>query len=479
MLAAASLALLAARLYASSRIGFGDSEALYASYALHPQPAYLDHPGLIGVVARAVGDGTAPSPERAHVVTSLLATLVPWAMAAACRACGATWRRSFAAAVIVALVPEMAIGLFAMTPDLLLVLSWTGALALAAMGLRAPVGGGRAAFAFAGTGLLAGIAAASKVSGVLLLAALAVAYASRSARAHARTLAPWAGIAAGLVVIAPVVAFEARMGWPLLRHRLIETQTGAGFSLRNAGALAGGQLVYLSPPMVVMTAYAASAAWRGKSDAVGALLLSSCAVPATALVPLCLWSPVAEPHWVAPALLALAPAMARADAGPPRRLVVASGAIAGAMVAAVHAWVLVPQAVRLAPASYDARIDLANELYGWPDAVRAVRQEAELAHMDAVVVGPHWVVCGQLEAALRNNPPVGCDTPVHDDFDGWLPRERWRAADTIVWVTDGRFGPPPDLPTHTTLRTRQVAIRRGGRVVRTFTISVLTRRAMG
>jgi len=87
----------------------------------------------------------------------------------------------------------------------------------------------------------------------------------------------------------------------------------------------------------------------------------------------------------------------------------------------------------LAPASYDARIDLANELYGWPDAVRAVRQEAELAHMDAVVVGPHWVVCGQLEAALRNDPPVGCDTPVHDDFDGWLPRERWRAADTIVW----------------------------------------------
>src|SRR5260370_3642372 len=104
-LAGVSGVLLAVRLYASSRVGFGDSEALYASYALHPQPAYLDHPGLIGVVARAVGDGTAPTPERAHVVTSLLATLVPWAMAVACRACGATWRRSFGAAVIVALVP--------------------------------------------------------------------------------------------------------------------------------------------------------------------------------------------------------------------------------------------------------------------------------------------------------------------------------------------------------------------------------------
>jgi hypothetical protein len=78
ILAGLSGALLAVRLYASARVGFGDSEALYAAYALHPQPAYLDHPGLIGIFARAVGNGTAPSPARAHLVTSLLAGLIPW-----------------------------------------------------------------------------------------------------------------------------------------------------------------------------------------------------------------------------------------------------------------------------------------------------------------------------------------------------------------------------------------------------------------
>src|SRR5580698_11427148 len=88
-LRAATAAFLALRLVAAARVGFGDSEALYASYALHPQPAYLDHPGLIGSVARAIGGGTAPTPERAHIVTSLLATLVPWVMVLACRACGA------------------------------------------------------------------------------------------------------------------------------------------------------------------------------------------------------------------------------------------------------------------------------------------------------------------------------------------------------------------------------------------------------
>src|SRR6185437_7409438 len=77
-LATLSCLFLVVRLLASIRVGFGDSEALYAAYAFHPQPAYLDHPGLVGVFARAVGGGTAPSPERAHAVTSVLATLVPW-----------------------------------------------------------------------------------------------------------------------------------------------------------------------------------------------------------------------------------------------------------------------------------------------------------------------------------------------------------------------------------------------------------------
>src|SRR5580698_7245569 len=116
-LRAATAAFLALRLVAASRVGFGDSEALYASYALHPQPAYLDHPGMVGVFARAIGEGTAPGPERAHVVTSVLATLVPGVMALLCRAAGASWRRSLRTAIVVALVPEMAIGLFAMTPD--------------------------------------------------------------------------------------------------------------------------------------------------------------------------------------------------------------------------------------------------------------------------------------------------------------------------------------------------------------------------
>jgi hypothetical protein len=483
-LAGVSTALLVVRGYAASHVGYGDSEALYASYAIHPQPAYLDHPGLVGVFARAIGGGTAPDPERAHVATSVLATAVPWAMALTCRACGASWRAALGAALVVALVPEMAIGLFAMTPDLLLSIAWIATLALAAVGLRAPAGSARASFGFAAAGVCAGAAAAAKVSGLLLLLALAVTYASRRVRDHARTAAPWAGLAAGVFVVLPIFTFEANTGWPMLHHRLVATQQGAGVSWHNAGAIVGGQLAYLSPLVVVLGACGARAAWRDRADPVGRLLWTTSALPAAVLVPLCLWSRVAEPHWLAPAWLALAPAAARAPQSVPRRLVVAALAMAACLVAAVHAWVLVPAAARLAPDSYDPQLDIANELYGWPVVVGAVRAEVIEAQTplssrgDVVVVGPHWVICGQIEAALRGDVPVGCDTPVTDDFDTWWPRALWRSADTIVWVTDTRFGPPPTLASYAPVRSREVRIDRAGRVVRVFTIMTLERRGV-
>jgi hypothetical protein len=489
-LAALSAVLLAVRALAAARLGFGDSEALYASYALHPQPAYLDHPGLVGVVARALGGGTSPSPARAHAVTALLATLWPWTMAAACRAAGATWARALAAALVVSVVPEMAVGLFALTPDLLLAFAWTGAIALAAVALRGAPGSARATAAFAAAGLLAGAGASAKATGALLIVALPAAYASRPARAHARTLGPWAGLAAGLLAVAPVVQYEARSGWPMLRHRLVDTQAAAGPSLRNLGALVGGQIVYLSPVVVVLAALAAREAWRARGDAVGRLLLASFLVPIGPLTLLCLWSRVAEPHWIAPALLALVPAAARADVAPPRRWLVGAGAVGAILVAAVHAWALVPAAVRLAPASYDPRLDLTNELAGWPEVVRAVRAEAAdawspgAARGDVAVAGPHWVICAQLEAALRGAWPVGCDTPVRDDFDDWWPRSAWREADAIVWVSDTRFEPwtdarsyAPLLSSHVPLHEREIRIERDGRTVRVFTVTLLGRRA--
>jgi dolichyl-phosphate-mannose-protein mannosyltransferase len=482
VLATVSAVLFAARIFAASCVGFGDSEALYAAYALHPQPAYLDHPGLIGAAARAIGQGLAPGPERAHVFTSVLSTLVPWAMTVACRSCGATWRRSLAAGLLFALAPEMGIGLFAMTPDLLLAPLWIAALAFAATGLGSTPGSTRAAWSFGAAGLLAGVGASAKVSGALLWVSLAVVYASRPLRPHGRTVAPWAGLGAGALVTLPILGFEAGRGWPMLHHRLVDSQVGAGISLRNLAALIGGQIAYLSPVTAVLVFFAGRALWRGRGDATGSLLFVCAVLPLSVLFPLCLWSHVAEPHWLAPGLLALVPAAARSPSAPTRGLVTWACMLGGAMVAATYAWVLVPSLLRFAPASYDPRIDLANELSGWPDVIRVVREEQRVASAipgyrrgDVAAVGPHWVLCAQLEAALEGELPVGCDTPIRDDFDDWWPRDLWSHADVVLWVTDTRFPAEPQLARHATLRSREVRIERGGRVVRVFTVRVLVR----
>lgn len=490
-LAALSLAFLVVRLIAAQRVGFGDSEALYACYALYPQPAYLDHPGLVGVLARAIGGG-APTPLAAHVATSIAATLVPWLAFAAARSAGATKPAALGAGIAVAVVPEIAIGTFAMTPDLPLAIAWLAALAFACAGLGADAKSTRAAAALVGAGLAAGVACSAKASGVTLVAALVATYATKPARAHARTPWPWLGLVAGALVVAPIALFEARTGWPMLRHRLVDTQAGAGASLRNLGALVGGQLAYLSPLVAIAAVVVARDLLRARrsADATGTLLVFAFVIPLSLLVPLCLWSRVAEPHWIAPALLALPIHFARRAGAPlfSRRFSVASVVTSLALVAIVHAWVLVPSLVRVMPASFDATRDITSELYGWPKAVAAVRRVALESRApgsergDLVVVGPHWVVCAQLAAALAHEPsapPIGCATPIRDDFDGWYPRATWQRAETIVFVTDGRF--PFDaalFPKHVEARREQVTVLRGGRVARVFSIYVLERRTI-
>lgn len=500
VLVAVSAALLGVRFYAASRVGFGDSEALYACWAAHPQPAFLDHPGLVGLVSRFLGEGTTPTAVRTHAVTSMLATLVPWLVFVAARALGAVRGRAALAGLIVAVVPETAVGLFALTPDLLLAFAWLGTLALAGVAMRAAASSTRSAAAFLAAGLLAGTASAAKVPGLLLVGALVATYlsvafanADERARSSVRTIWPWAGLTAGLVVIAPIALYESKTGWPMLHHRLVATQGSAGVALRNLGALVGGQLGYLSPIFAVLAVLAAVDLVRERSrDAVSRLLFFSFAVPIVPLVALCLWSPVAEPHWIAPALLALPLHVAR-RAGEElrslgsRRVFLAGAGLAAALTAAAHVWVLVPETARLLPSDADPKLDISSELYGWPTTLAAVKEQMATAGTpfdpegrEVVVVGPHWTVCAQLQAGLPGIR-VGCATPIPDDFDAWLPRGQWRDAEHVLFVTDNRF--PGDgaeqLPAHVRAAQSRVRVMRGGRTARVFELYLYERRAQG
>jgi hypothetical protein len=471
-----SVALFMLRLAVSSGTGFGDAEALYASYALHPQPVYLDHPGLIGFIARLLGAGGAPSPARAHVFTTVVATLFPWLGALAARAAGASWRGAFRTVIGLALVPEFAIGLYAFAPELPLAVAWMGALALAAVGLRAKPGSNRAMFGILGAGVLVGLSCLSQASGVLLGLALFIAFLAKPGRAHFRTPAPWVAMLLVGILIAPAVRWEAHNGYPLLHHRLVATQAHAGLSLRNLGALVGGQLLYVTPPFLIAAWFLLRDVWKTrKDDPVSHLLWIATVVPGAALVVLCLWSRVAEPHWLAPAYLPLGIQLGRSDVVG-RKLALGSVITGAAIAALAWVWIKTDLPIELMGSHYRARYDLANDLYTWGPARQLLDDAVETSMIDSahlpVVVGPHWVVCAQAQAAVGNKVPVGCNTPMRDDFDRWYPRKRWLDAPVILYVTDSRFhiDPEKELPNRTVKSISRVAIRRGGHVVRTVRI---------
>ena len=72
---------------------------------------------------------------------------------------------------------------------------------------------------------------------------------------------------------------------------------------------------------------------------------------------------------------------------------------------------------------------------------------------------------------------MGCNTPLRDDFDRWLPRQRWLEAPVVLYVTDSRFDidPERELPGRALRALHRVDVRRGGQVVRTIVIARLER----
>ncbi len=438
-----SVSLLLVRWYAAHVFGYGDAEALYALYARHPQAVYVDHPGLVGLLARVIGAGDVPSPRLAHLVTGLIATLAPWFVALVARMLCASWRGAVSAALIVLVTPMTAVGLYALTPDLPLFFAWYLALGAGGRALLSAPGSLRALGYALAAGFATGLAFDAKASGALLGVGLAAAGASKFGRPHLRTIAPYAAVAIGLLVASPVIRDEVARAYPMLQHRWLDPHASWGPSARNLGALVGGQLLYLSPVMCLL------ALWTfrhlhitRRRDAISTLLWSV-TIATLPLMVLCLLSRVAEPHWPAPCFLALPLHFARQAEDLSHQLSrkwrSAALVVAAAFTLVVHLWVLLPIAPWITPSA--AKYDLANDLVAWRAALPVVRQALrESTHDDAplVVVAPHWTLCAQLGAGLPRDVLVGCNSPAGDDWDAWLPRRVWQRAPIVLYVEDSR-----------------------------------------
>jgi hypothetical protein len=427
----------------------------------------------VGVIFRWLSHDAPALPKTVHHFTALLCTLLPWLGVVAARAAGATWPGALRTFFAFALLPEMAIGLFALTPDVPLAVAWTSALAFTALAITSAPKSRMALATSVAAGFAAGLAVQAKASGLLLAPAIALAFASKGARVHLRSAGPWCGLAVFFVLVWPLAAWEHAEGYPLLRHRLFDTQHEAGFSLVNLGKFAGGQLLYVTPPFL----YAAYLVFREalrRDDPVDRLLVLAAGVPGIPLALLSLWSRVAEPHWIAPAYLSLGLAAARSEVLSVRLQRVAAGVGAVAAVLAFLA-VRTPLVAQVSGSRYIPKYDLTNDLYTWQLALPMLEEEVLAARGQSrkpVVVGPHWMICAQAHAGLGPGVPVGCRTKTGDDFERWLPPSEWEKSPTILYVKDDRF--PEDIAKifddRDIVSVRSSKLYRGGKTTRTVQV---------
>jgi len=459
------------KLVLSSFAGLGDSEALYAVYGLHPQGGYLDHPPMIGWIIRTTTMLLGTSSVAVRLGPILLFPVTALLLYDLTLRLSSSPRAAFLSVVILCATPVTFLGGLAATPDAPSALLWMLGVWLLTIHVSQNVPDRKPVLHGALIGLVLGAALLAKYTNALLLLAFVVYILVHRRRWILTYLIP--ALLTTVACATPIIIWNHAHGWSSLLHRLVWTQGEAGFSLRNVGALLGGQLLYVSPVIMVLVVLAMIRLWKERKDDASRLLSLIVWIPAIALWILCLWSSVAEPHWPAVAYLPVIALLARAWVAPRsssrlKRLLRAGTITAGVFTAIGLLMVSTTLATRLG--LVEPTTDITNELRGWDEAAAKI---IEVTPEDALVVGPHWTVCAQLEWALQGQRQVSCLSHEIDDYDEWLPVHPRDPGtyDRLHYVTDDRFR---DHDAYVlTLEARllsMVEIERGGKVVRTFRI---------
>jgi 4-amino-4-deoxy-L-arabinose transferase-like glycosyltransferase len=243
-------------------------EAYYWEWSRRLAGGYFDHPPMI---AWLIAGGTAiagESPLGVRLLPNLAGTGAMYAlMVTTCDLAGARAARFVAAAL--ASLPIAAAGLVLATPDAPLLLGVSLTLLAVSRAIGAPAGSAYATRWWLLAGLAIGVAMASKFTGVLVPAAIAVAMAVHAPlRARFREPGPWLAVLVASAVMVPVLLWNAGHDWIAFRFQLGH---GLGTSTRETWVtrelrLVGGQLALVTPILAALAAAAVVHAVRAPRE---------------------------------------------------------------------------------------------------------------------------------------------------------------------------------------------------------------------
>ncbi len=439
---AVTLGLAALRLWLAGRVGLGDDEAYYWTWALEPGLLTYDHPPLVAwlIAASTAAFGDTSWAVRLPFVACGVATagvLGGWT-----RQTTGDARAGALALVAFGLVPVFALGHGFAAPDMPALL----ATAVAGRAVQAAGAGREGAWAAAGLAVGLGLWAKLTVGLVPLSVLLWLAWRGRGRGLGAR--GPWLAAALALLVWAPWLFVQAGAGWPTVRFHAIGRH-GARPGLLGLGTMVAGQIAYVSPVLAGVALFALARSGRSLAAALAwpPLLLFTLAGALTR----------ALPHWTAVGwLVALVPASGWLVTRP--RWTAAALGPAALLTALLYAQALTPL-LDLGPA------DPTHDPHGWRAFAAAARPLLARDGCTPVVVGTRYQTGAQAAWAFgRGGPRVAAPPP--GAGEAWGARRPDDACPGTDVVASSRY--PLDRHGCALLLTHPV--ERGGRVVRTLSL---------
>ena len=459
-------------------VGLTPDEALHALYALHPDWAYLDHPPLIGwlqwpLVALGAGEGWLRLlPQILWVLSAgfiydvarrLHRLLVP----AVVTADAAGWWAVLAYS-LAPLLHLLGIGLL---PDTLLMLCTAALLWQSLRLLDVYTVQQRAEWLLLGA--IIGLAGLSRYTALLVVLPALAALFSRHGAALLRQRGPWLAGLLALLLVSPVLAWNAQHDWVALTQPLKQLVASPWEPGRLLLFLLAQALLY---PLLILGLFGLRHGVLGglELDRSQAWLLAMCALP-LAVIALLAGSTASLTLWTAPAWAALAPfaglGLAALWASGRSTLIWQLGAWQALAVVLLYALMLLagpPWLSSEEPGSDEPeRSNAFSELYGWQEAGLRAQQLAREHGIPRLAV-QHRSLASRL-AWYARPLPVYVLAPDADQVALWSgPLRRNYSAIVLDWSQQAY-----ELPVGEGLFERCEAgdswdVRHAGRVVSRF-----------
>jgi 4-amino-4-deoxy-L-arabinose transferase-like glycosyltransferase len=289
-------------------------------------------------------------------------------------------------------------------------------------------------------GCASGLALLSKYTALFTVASLALYLLSCRPRLLT-TPAPWLAALAVLILVTPVLVWNAEHGWASFAFQGGRARPVA-FSPGRALLDFAGQLLYVLP----WTALALLAAlWRalrrGPRDPVAWLFACLAVLPIVAFTLVGLWAE-ALPHWAAVGWLFAFPLLgerlARLEERAPRlpaRLAAISGAFVVLVVALWTSQADLGWIERLAPGF--ARHDPTLDQLDWK-ALKPVVMQMRSRNPELVVAAVSWIDAGKADYALGGDVPVVCLSSDAREFGVQRELRAFDGRDALIIAAAGR-----------------------------------------